>query len=607
MAEKFEILSPRNHVRQRMSIYLGSPEKFSTERFVVGKWKPVTYVPALVKMVSEIIDNSVDEAIRTKFAHANKISVVIENDYVTVTDNGRGIPQDKIIDTNGETILRPVAAWVRTNAGSNFDDTSRDTQGMNGVGSACTNFVSEVFHGETWQNGKKVIVSCLNGELQESKVVKQTGNGTTVKFKPDFSLFEANSLSDDGVMELIEDRLLNLQVSFPKIDFTLNGNKIPGKNFKDYASQYSEDTIVEDNTNLSFVIFPSDDGFRSNSFINGLNTHEGGTHIDFLIGSLVDELGVLIKKKYKIEVAKSTIKNGLSVVMFVRGFINPRFGGQTKEKFTSPWGQFKTHYEETVKKDFKFFAKKIMENPVIIDPIVAAQLAKKLADEKREEAHAKKGLKKIKVAKHVAATSPDATLCLVEGDSALGFALKVRDPKKVGMYPLRGVVMNTWGMRPVDVLKNKELSELTAILGLDVTDPDSVDNMTYGSISTLTDADHDGEKIATLLCAFFYKFWPRLFDEGKFRIIRSPIMITTPSGKKQSDVWSFGYKEAENNKQKHASGTHRYIKGLASLTEDEYSRIINQPVFSVISIDDPKYFEIMFGNDSAPRKTFMMS
>jgi len=160
-------------------------------------------------------------------------------------------------------------------------------------------------------------------------------------------------------------------------------------------------------------------------------------------------------------------------------------------------------------------------------------------------------------------------------------------------------------MKPADVLKNKELSELVAILGLDITNPNSVDDMTYGSIATLTDADHDGiGHISPLLIAFFYKFWPRLFKEKKVKITRTPIMIST---KDKEVKWFYTYEEANEFKTSEKGWKHRYIKGLGSLTEDEYDRIINKPVYDVVTVDDMAMFEMMFGKDSTPRKEFMFS
>ena len=228
MAEEFKILSPREHVRTRIGMYMGSSSKEEVERFVLGKWKKAVYVPALSKMVDEILDNSIDEAIRTNFKHANRIDVSIEGDTVTVTDNGRGIPQDEILDTaSGEKVLRPVAAWTRVNAGTSFDN-ERVTIGTNGVGSSATNFLSTSFRGHTWQNNKIIEVNCSDGGLNVDVKTKHRhqGSGTMVSFTPDFSLFESNSLADFDTVELIKDRLVSLQMAFPEITFSFNKTKI---------------------------------------------------------------------------------------------------------------------------------------------------------------------------------------------------------------------------------------------------------------------------------------------------------------------------------------------------------------------------------------------
>ena len=290
--------------------------------------------------------------------------------------------------------------------------------------------------------------------------------------------------------------------------------------------------------------------------------------------------------------------------MFARNFVNPKFDSQTKERLTNPLADVRAHLDAAEIKDFSVLARKILNTPDIIDPIIEAQLAKKLAADKRAATLAQKKLRKVKVAKHISANSDDATLKIVEGDSAMGFLLKVRDPNKVGAFPLRGVIMNTWDMKPADVLKNKELSELVAVLGLDINDPDSVDNMTYKYVATLTDADHDGiGHISPLLIAFFYKFWPRLLTERRVMITRTPIMIST-KGEKELE-WFYTYEEASEFKNKESKYKHRYIKGLGSLTEDEYSVIINQPTYDVVTVDDADMFQMMFGRDSNLRKEFM--
>jgi DNA topoisomerase-2 len=608
VSENFRILTARQHVRERIGMYMGSSSQEEIERFVMGEWKVARYVPALSKMVDEILDNSIDEAIRTNFKYANKIDVSIKMDNsITVTDNGRGIPQDEIYDeTSKEKILRPVAAWTKVNAGTSFDD-NRVTIGTNGVGSAATNFLSTKFVGKTWRDWNRVEVKCSDGGEHVNVIIKECGgdSGTEVSFTPDFSLFEVESINQLDTISLVEDRLVGLQMAFPEIAFSFNKKRIKVNDLKKYSALFSEKCVIEKSDNVSFFFAPSEDGFRSNSFVNGVNTRQGGTYVDYIVNGIIDELGVLIKRRHKIEVAKSTIKAGLTFVLFARNFTNPKFDSQTKERLTNPMGNVKEHYEASGVKDLLSVAKKVFATPEIIDPIIEAQLAKKLAAEKRAATLAQKGLRKVKVAKHIAANTNDATLKIVEGDSAMGFLLKVRDPNKVGAYPLRGVIMNTWDMKPSEVLKNKELSELVAVLGLDITNPNSVDDMTYSSIATLTDADHDGiGHISPLLLAFFYKYWPRLFKEKRVKITRTPIMIST---KGKETKWFYTYEEANKFKTQETGWKHRYIKGLGSLVEEEYDRIINKPVYDVVTVDDAKVFEMMFGKESGPRKEFMFA
>lgn len=602
--EQFRILTARQHVRERIGMYMGSSSQESIERFVLGEWKTARYVPALSKMIDEILDNSIDEAIRTNFKYANKINISIDGDKVVVTDNGRGIPQDEIFDENsGDNILRPVAAWTKVNAGTSFDD-NRVTIGTNGVGSAATNFLSSEFVGKTWSGGKSVEVKCNDGAETVNITCKaKSGNGTEVSFVPDFSLFEVNSLSELDTVALVEDRLIGLQMAFPEIAFSFNKGRIKVNDLKKYAALFGEHTIIEKSDNLSFFFAPSEDGFRSNSFVNGVNTRQGGNYVDYIVNGVVDELVTMVKRKHKIEVMKTTIKGGLTFVKFARNFTNPKFDSQTKERLTNPYSNIKEHVESAGVKDFQALARKILNTPDIIDPIIEAQLAKKLAADKRAATLAQKKLRKVKVAKHIAANKDNATLKIVEGDSAMGFLLKVRNPDTVGAFPLRGVIMNTWDMKPAEVLKNKELSELVAVLGLDINDPNSVSDMTYKYIATLTDADHDGiGHISPLLIAFFYKFWPRLLNEHRVKITRTPIMISS----KGSEVkWFYTYEEASAFKADNNDWKHRYIKGLGSLTEEEYDQIINKPIYDTVTVDDASVFQMMFGKDANLRKEYM--
>jgi DNA gyrase/topoisomerase IV subunit B len=605
--EDFKILSARDHVRMRTGMYLGSTALEQQGRFVLGIWREVSFVPALLKMVDEILDNSIDEAIRTEFKHANEISVNVQRTNVTVSDNGRGIPHDEITDTEtGEKMLRPVAAWTRVRAGTSFDD-DRVTIGANGVGSACVNFMSKRFIGETWQAKRLVKIESVNGaettDIENGKYAR-SGSGTSVQFYPDFKLLGVDNFEEGDHIELIHDRLNSLQIAFPEIKFKINGKLVKATNMRQYAALFAGEgsTITQQRDDVALVIASSSDGFRQTGYVNGVNTRLGGSYNDYVINGITDEMQRMIKRKYKVEVNRSTIKSGLVFVLFARNFTDPQYDAQTKERLTSSQSQVRAHWEASGVLGFEALAKKVMACDDIIEPIVEAQVAKKAAADKRAATLAQKKLKRVKVQKHVAASGKDATLFLCEGDSAMGFLLKVRDPKTVGGFPLRGVVMNTFDKKPADVLKNKELSELIAVLGLDINDPNSVDNMDYARIATLADADHDGNHISGLLLAFFYKYWPRLFTEGRIVITRTPIMISTKGGKTE---WFYSYAEAREFKSKNTGWYHRYIKGLASLTEAEYDVIINQPRFDQIEIDNAKWFDVMFGKDSEPRKQWL--
>lgn len=419
--EEFKILSPRDHIRLRMNMYVGSSSAETVERFVLGEYKNVKYVPSLLKIIDEIIDNSIDEAIRTEFKHANKIDVSIDGETISITDNGRGIPQDIVVDENGTELVRPVAAWTRVNAGTSFSD-ERTSIGANGVGSSCTNFLSNSFIGKTWRDGNCVTVACSDGGLK-IKVTNsaKTGSGTKVSFSPDFSLIEADSVNDYDTIDLLKDRLISLSMCFPEIKITFNGSKVSSdiSNFTSYAKMFGPkggSQYAYSKGDVSFLIAGSEDGFRQNCYINGVNTRLGGSYTDYIINNVIDELIPMIKRKYKVEVNKSTIKNGFTIVMFARNFVNPKYDSQTKERLTNTMSQVREHFNTSFSYDFKYIAKKIIDSEDLIGPIVEAQLNKKAADEARNTAIKQKGAKKVKVAKHVAATSKDATLFLTEGD-----------------------------------------------------------------------------------------------------------------------------------------------------------------------------------------------
>ncbi|WPH68031.1 DNA topoisomerase II large subunit [Klebsiella phage ValerieMcCarty02] len=606
---EIKILSDREHIIKRSGMYIGSSAFEAHDRFLFGKFQSVKYVPGIIKLIDEIIDNSVDEAIRTNFKHANKISVDIKGNKIIVTDNGRGLPQAPVVTPEGETIPGPVAAWTRTRAGGNFgDDAERKTGGMNGVGSALTNIFSVSFTGATCDGKNEIIVRCSNGAenisweehpAKDKEFIKDK-TGTVVSFIPDFSHFESTGLTDVD-QSIIHDRLMTLAVVYPDIEFKFMGKRVQGK-FKAYAQMYDENAVVQDSDTCAIAIGRSDDGFRQLSYVNNIHTKNGGTHVDLVLDELSNELIPALKRKYKLEVNKARIKECLTVIMFIRDMSNMRFDSQTKERLTSPWGEIRSHIDI----DYKKLANAIMKSEDIHMPIIEAMLARKLAAEKAAETKAAKKAQKAKVAKHIKANNygkdADTTLFLTEGDSAIGYLLTTRDRELHGGYPLRGKFMNTWGMSAADAMKNKEVFDICAITGLTIGEP--AENTNYRNIAIMTDADVDGVgSIFPSLLAFFSN-WPELFEQGRIRFVKTPVIILT-KGKEQRWFYSLG--EYEDHKDDFKGWKLRYIKGLGSLEEDEYERVIQDPVYDVVSLPEnwKELFELIMGNDAAPRKTWM--
>lgn len=472
MSDEFKILSDREHMLMRPDMYIGSINEENITLICNFEHKTLKVVPGLLKIINEIIDNSVDEAIRTNFKHANKIDVDIKHDSIydewsiSVQDNGRGIPSVKY-----DGIFQAEAAWTRAKSGTSFND-NRQTIGMNGVGSFATNCFSKKFVGTSCDGKTQVIVSCEDScyptkiKVDERKCSK---NGTQISFSPDLSLFKLTTISD-AHLEIIEDRLINLSICYPNIKFKFNGKTINPGSLNSIAKKFDEDALAFNFDNIKVIVGPSGDDaeFRFLSYINGLNLKNGGSHIDYLVGQIASELQPQIKKKWKIDVMPNQIKQHLLFASWADGFNNPKFDSQSKERLTNSVAEVREFFKDV---DCSKIAKKIISTESIINPMVEAILYKKqLADKRAANAALKKAAKK-KIAKHLVATDKDPEariLHIAEGESAMSSLITCRDPKIHGAYPLRGKVVNTFGISPAAWSKNAELLELVSILGLDI-------------------------------------------------------------------------------------------------------------------------------------------
>lgn len=604
MSENFQILDERTHIEIRAGMYIGSTSLEEVDGIFFGKNQKLKVVSGLLKIINEIIDNSVDEYIRTDGKFANRIEVNFNTilgsrSEVEIIDNGRGIPIKKI----GDHYI-PELAWTRARAGSNFnDDSLRETMGMNGVGSFATNVFSSEFEGSTCDGTATLVVSCFDNakNIEVKKYSITDKKYTKVRFTPDFDKFEGiDEITDDHV-KYIEDRLMNLSVTHPGIAFILNGKKIQLK-IKDFASQFGDNYFLIDEPNLTAVITISkDEEFHLLSYVNGLNVKNGGSHVETFMSSFINELRPIINKKHKIDILPNQIKQHLTLAFIVRKMKNLKFDSQTKERVTNTTREIQDHFGDI---NYNKIAKNFFNNDELIKPIIEAILYKKELADRLALARNQKKNKNKRIVNHIEAQSKnieEKILCVAEGQSAIGPLIAVRDPNKIGGYPLKGKVMNTYGMKATEIIKNKELSELMSIIGLEF--GKKAVNLNYGKIAILTDADVDGGHIACLLTVFFLN-WKELFDEKRIVRIETPLIIASKGKEKK---YFYNLKEY-NDCQLDKGWSTKYYKGLGSLPQEIYKDIINKPKMTpyILTDEDKKHIEMAFGNDSDKRKDWMM-
>lgn len=453
-------LSDREHILKRPGMYVGSTSLESVTEFVNinNKIQETEFkvVPALLKIINEIIDNSIDVAIKTNFKYSNIININIDKEKVIVEDNGTGIPVKK----SGEDYM-PKLAWGEAKSGSNFgDDSSRTSIGMNGVGSFCTNVFSKKFIGVTDDGNKHYkIVFENNAETFKENISESKKQGTKVEFYPDLKLLGLTEITEEHI-KVIEQRLINLSLSFPDIKFKFNGKNLNVKKFKDYAKLFDENVEIYESDNIKFAITTSENhggDFKQLSFVNGLKIPDGGIHIDQVIGNISNTIRDKLIKKYK-SIKPSDVKNKLMIIMFITNFPNPKFNSQTKEKLVNTIGEFNSFANI----DYSFI-NKIIKNNNIIEPIINVHKAKEFLESQNALKQIKK-VKKIKSDKFFKATKSEKYLCICEGQSAFGGISKILGNSDFSYYLLKGKPLNSYEISNQKLAGNQELSELYQII-----------------------------------------------------------------------------------------------------------------------------------------------
>lgn len=605
--EKYKKLDDITHVLQRNSMYIGSIKPHTADKWVLNEGKmiqrSITYNPGFLKIFDEIIANSVDESKR-KGSKLNIIKVKIENDCVTIWDNG-GIPVVKHKEHN-EWI--PEMIFSNLKAGSNFDDTEeRSWAGTNGVGSTLTNIFSKQFTISTC-DGKNQFDQIFSDNMRKrtkAKVKSATRSHTQISYIPDLEKFGLQSIDDDH-LQMIQKRVYDIAACNPSIKVYFNGVVINFKSFEDYIKLYTSEFFYESKKDKtwSIGIAPSDNGFQQVSFVNSTDTYEGGTHLDYAMNQIISALREFFNKKHKVDVKPSELRNHMFIFLNAT-VINPAFSSQTKDKLITEVKEFGSTFEVSAK-----LIQSILKSEIVSSILDWIQ-QKKDADENKLARDLNKNLAKIKVDKLIDAKGRDrwkCSLALFEGDSASSPFRKYRDQPTQGAFSLRGKFMNTSDITSQKLVSNNEVINLMGAMGLKLGHKVVPGTLRYGKILIYTDADPDGSSIAALLINFLYKYWPELFEHNMVYKVETPIVVCSNKAKKKLSFYTQQEYNLWIKKVNPKEWEIKYKKGLAALKDDEYKEIIQNPRLTKIKRDDfsKESLNIWFGKESDLRKTELL-
>ena len=569
-------------------------------------FKELTCNPGFIKLFDEIIMNSVDE-FKKEGTKLNTIKVTITDNKISIWDNG-GIPVVKHAEHN-EWI--PEMIFSNLKAGSSFnDDEERTSAGTNGVGSSLVNIFSKEFSISTC-DGKNSFKQVFSNNMRERTVPiikKSKVNHTEIEYLPDYEKFNMGNL-DDTHFNIIKKRTHDIAACNPNIKIYFNGELIQIKSFSDYIKYYTDNFFTESNKEKtwSIGISSSNEGFRQVSFVNSIDTSDGGTHVDYILNQIVTQLREFFQKKHKVDIKPSEIKNHIFLFLNTT-IVNPSFLSQTKEKLITDVKDFGFTYEVSPK-----LIKEILKSE-IVETILDWISRKKEADSNKLARDVNKNLSKIKVDKLIDAKGDgkDRTKCslaLFEGDSASSPFRTYRNQQTQGAFCLRGKFVNATDMTNQKLVENKEVLNFMAAMGLRLGEKAELYKLRYGKILIYTDADTDGSSIAALLINFLFKYWPELFDHNMVYRVETPIVVS--KNLKNKKKISFYQQSDYNdwlNKINAKEWTIEYKKGLAALEDDEYEEIILKPRLILFSKDETakESLNIWFGNDSELRKTELL-
>lgn len=561
MNNDVKVLSAAEHVRLRFGMYGGSKDVEPDEIYLDGEFKTVEYSKGLIKIINEIIDNAVEEYIKTKGQYSTRIDVVANNDVIAVKDNGRGIPAKRIKAQDGSEKWMAEVAFTSDRAGSNFNDDTREGLGANGVGSFITFCTSTEFTAESCDHstGTKITVSKTETghNVKESKCSK---HGTLVTFKPEYEFFGLSGL-DDIHKKIIKERIRTLSLAFPGITFRFNGKPIKEK------TQNYFNTIVSITTSTGAWIGlgKSNDTFKSTSIVNGL-TVKNGTHINYIFNQVAEEFILAFKRKHKIELSKARLKNHLTIYTIINNVKALKFDSQTKERITNTISEIRPYVGHF---DTKKVVRQLLANQELITEIKGYY-------QLQEQLNAKKDLRRLEKKKKInsktyyPSVGTPERLIISEGLSANGGLMSILGRKGNAFYALKGVPLNVLEISHQKFMANGELSTLYQIIKLL---PENID------IIIASDADADGIRITGLLVLFFYKYLPEIIQNGKLKKLVTPIATAKKKDKLVDWVYDFG----ETKRLVKPGVVVNYVKGLGSWSKKDLEHIISKEGFDTLT------------------------
>ena len=634
-ADNIQSLEGMEHVRVRPSMYIGD----------VG-------VRGLHHLVYEVLDNSIDEALA---GYCDTISVIINPDNsVTVEDNGRGIPVD-IHKKEGVSALEVV--MTKIGAGGKFDKGSyKVSGGLHGVGVSVVNALSTHLTATVYRDGKIWEQEYERGVALYQVKEKGTTDkrGTKVTFLPDTEIFQQTIEFNYDILanRIRELAFLNKGIRITLTDFRNKNEKGEPVSQSFYSEKGLEEFIQYLDGNRTPIIkkiismegekndIPVEvamiynDSFNENlhSYVNNINTHEGGTHLQgFRMGltrtlkNYADKSGLLEKaskdKKNPLEISGDDFREGLTAIISVK-VAEPQFEGQTKTKLGNR--EVTAAVSQAVSDMLESY---LEENPedakTIVNKVILAAQARLAAKKAREAVQRKSPMGGAGLPNKLAdcqdRNPANCELFLVEGDSAGGTAKQGRDQKFQAILPLRGKILNVEKAMQHRVFENEEIKNIYTALGVTIgTEEDSkalnISKLRYHKVIIMSDADVDGSHIATLILTFFFRYMRELIEEGHVYIATPPLYLLK-QGKKEQYAWSDEERDTltkEFYEQAQTKVTVQRYKGLGEMNADQLADTTMNPAHRTLrkvnienAVEADRIFSMLMGDDVPPRREFI--